>query len=45
MMTLAQIREKISKLEEEDIPEARQMKADILFAQAFKKLIVKTECN
>ena len=42
MLNVAQIRERIRKLEEEDIPEAIQMKKDFAFAILFKSLLVKT---
>ena len=40
MLNLDLIREKIRELEEEKIPEAKQMKDDLLYIRLFTKLIV-----
>ena len=42
MVNVAQIREMIRKLEEEDIPEAMQMKEDIAFYTFFNSLVITT---
>ena len=45
LLTVAQIRARIKKIEEEDIPEAMQMKEDCSFCVFFKSLIIETECD
>ena len=45
MVSIAEIREKLRELEEEDLPEIRKMKEDINFIQYFTELLVKGECN